>query len=267
MRPNVESRLKLVSRDIQAAKATVEQAMAEMHANPDFEANEEMQIHFHRHQLPLLLGKWLFLQKCFALECLTLASTGDKRKVLLEGQLQHARDFFLAYRGFIQYYFSEDKKLDKDLFTTTCTVVHPVVEDGDELPDNLNQGCRLASYLLAYLEFAQLLLQESDEPVSEQPTALPAGTVTYKGKIIDVVEIGMLLWISKSFIVNGKPATEKFIFKRLELAFGIPVANMSQRISELKGRNEPLEKVKEWLRMANAHLGNLPADQPRRKLG
>jgi hypothetical protein len=263
---SVESRIKRISRDIQAAKAAVEQAIAAVHADPDFEVNDEVQIHFHRHQLPLLLGKWLFFQKCYVLECFKLASTEDKRKELVDGQLQHAKDFFLAYRGFIQYYFSEDKKLDKDLFTRKCTVRHPLVEAGDELPSNLNQGCLLASYLLAFLEFAQLLLQGSDDPVTDQPAALPAGTVTHKGNIIDMVELGMLLWISGSFIVNGKPATEKWIFERLAVGFGIPVANMYQRISELKSRNEPLEKVKEWMRMAYARLGNIPEDRPRRKL-
>lgn len=266
MEPNVESRLKQVSREIQLAKEAVEQAIAAMRADPGFETNYELQIHFHRHLLPLLIGKWLYFQKCYALECFKLASSGDKRKALLEGQLQHARDFFLDYRGFIQYYFSEDKKLDKDLFTKECTVVHRIVEHGDELPPDLNPGCRLASYLLAYLEFAQLLLQGEDDGVTDQPAALPPGSVTHKGKIIDVVELGMLLWVSGYFIVDGKPATEKWIFERLEVGFGVPVPNMSQRILELKNRSEPLEKIKEWMRMANAHLGNLPVDRSRRKL-
>lgn len=260
------NRLKRVSRNIQAAREAVEQTMAEMKADPDYQVREEVQIHFHRHQLPHLLGKSLFFQKCYVLESITVASTGDKRRELLAGQLQHVKDFFLAYKGFIQYYFSEDTRLDKAWFATKSTLDHPVMEEGEELPADLNFGCLLAAYLLAFLEFARLVLQEWNEPAAEQPVNASNAELSYKGKIIDLIEVGMLLWISNSFIVNGKPATEKYIFERLEAAFQIPLGNFAQRITDLRRRREPLEKVKEWTRLAGARLGNLPEDRGRRRL-
>jgi protein-disulfide isomerase-like protein with CxxC motif len=90
--------------------------------------------------------------------------------------------------------------------------------------------------------------------------------LTYNGKIIDMVELGMILYCAKIFYVNGKPASEKQIFKMLEVATGVSIENHSQRISELKIRQEPLQAVKQWMKMALAHLGNLPEDRIRKKL-
>jgi hypothetical protein len=258
------SRLKRVSCNIHVAKDAVEQIIAEAQRDASFHQEEEMQIHFHRYQLPPLLAKWIFFQKCYALECILLASTGEKRNALLAEQQQQTKDFFVAYKGFIQYYLSKDQKLDKDLFTIHSTVRHQLMQNEEELPANLNPGCLLASYLLAYHEFARLLLTEMNGPEAEPADPL-FEKMNYTGKIIDIIELGMLLWISRAFRINGKPATEKQVFERLEMAIDLPVGNISQRISELKHRKEPLEKVKAWTKMANDHLGKLAEDRPRRK--
>jgi hypothetical protein len=260
------NRLKRVCSNILLAKTAVEQTMAEVQSDPEFQEREEVQIHFHRHQLPVLLSKWVYFRKCYVLECILLSSTGDNKQRLLNGHLQEAKDFFLAYRGFIQYYFSQDQQLDKDFFAIQSTVTYLVVENDDELPTHINFGCKLASYLLAYLEFARLLVTEIDGERIERVDSAPRPDIIRKGKIIDYIELGYLLYASETFYVDGKPATQKFIFEQLEIAFGIPPGNFSQRITELRRRQEPLETIAEWIRMANAHLGNLPDDRPRRKL-
>lgn len=260
------NRLKRVSCNIRICQVAVEEMMAEMRADVDFQANEDIQIRFHRYELPHMLGKWLFFKRCYALECISLTSRGEKRKEHLQEQLQEAKDFFFAYRGFIQYYFSNDQKLDKDLFTINSTVEHRLMPKGEELPLDLNPGSLLAAYLLAYLEFARALVDTIGDQEPSVTNAERKSRFTYNGPFIDMIALGLLLYLSKNFLVDGKPSTEKQMYEWLEEATGVPTGSFAQRISELKSKAEPLSKIKEWLKIADAHLSKLPEDRSRRKL-
>jgi hypothetical protein len=259
------NRLKRVCLNICLAKEAVEKTLAEVEISSDFTLTEDMQVHFYRYQAPVLLGKWLFFQKCYILESILLSSTGEKRLALLAEELQKAKDFLLEYKGFIQYYFSSDDRLDQSWFTYQSPIGNQLPDNKDELPRQLNQCCRLAGYLLAYLEFAGMLVNLVENNGETDLKAAAGFDLTYQGKIIEIIALGMVIYCAKIFYVNGKHATEKVIFKMLEAATGVPTENFAQRISDLRSKQEPLQTIKQWIKMAETHLGNLPEDRARKK--
>jgi hypothetical protein len=111
-----------------------------------------------------------------------------------------------------------------------------------------------------------LLVNAVDDREAIVTNAVRKSRFTYDGPFIDIITLGLLLYLSKKFLVDGKPATEKQMYEWLEEQTGVPTGSFAQRISELKNKAEPLAKIKEWLKMTDAYFSKLPEDRPRKKL-
>ena len=85
--------------------------------------------------------------------------------------------------------------------------------------------------------------------------------VTCIANEIDLVEIGMLLWISKCIRVNGEPATQEFVRLLLEEMFGKEIRNWNGDVQDMKRRKNPVAWLALWTRQLQGHLERLAEDR------
>lgn len=255
--------MKRLALTIELTRRSVQEAFYDANFDEDFRRREIAQLIFNKHQFPPLLSKLLFFQKYYDLECFTFSSTEEERSKFIANQLQEIRQFFVENKTFIQYYFSQDMDRDTELFAESNNVVAASMKVEEEFLHLINPGCLLAAYLLAYQKYAVVLRRALNGDSLE-----PAGvnTVTYKGKIIDLIELGLGLWISEDIHVNGKRATQEFIRTSLERIFGISLSYWPIGVQDIKKRKKDrLSKHNAIIRDLSSHLDKLPEDKPRKK--
>jgi len=78
---------------------------------------------------------------------------------------------------------------------------------------------------------------------------------------IDLVELGMLLWISKCIRVNGEPATQEFIKLLLEEMTGKEIRNWNGDVQDMKRRKNPVAWLTISTRQLQGHLERLADDR------
>ncbi|GGB23843.1 hypothetical protein [Puia dinghuensis] len=155
-------------------------------------------------------------------------------------------------------------KISRYLLLASQAIVQ-IVEEMRNDPE-MKQRENLVACLLSYIEYAVLSSREANTQKAEPADTTPGPVVTYKGKAIDLVELGMGIWLSEDVHVDGKPATQKFIRQALEMLFGVSLAQWDSRVQELKRRTKDhrLSKYNEITRRLDAYLDQLSDDRPKR---
>jgi hypothetical protein len=226
METNAEQWIKGLSQDIVQARLAVEKAIEEARNG----------------ELPSLQANLFYFEQRYVLECIKLSAVGDKRRQLIEEQLQQALDLLLRHREFAQTFWRGDGG-----------VVRPFNPE-----DSL-----LAGRLLATVAYAQILRSELDGDTTHEAGS-PTG-LSYAGDIIDLIELGKGLHLTGAVRLNGKPAPVASIFSGLGKMFNMESEGWTNRIPELKNRKEPLKLIGEMMKKLMAYVDTLPRDQPSRK--
>ena len=120
--------------------------------------------------------------------------------------------------------------------------------------EGIKQKEELAGYLVKYILYAMLL-----HPKRGGRARLTGGrlgsVVTYKGSAIDLIELGMGIWLSGDILVDGKPAKQIFIKQAIEKMFGLSLGHWYVRVQELKMRKkDSTSKYNEIIRRLSAYL-------------
>ena len=122
-----------------------------------------------------------------------------------------------------------------------------------------DQGIRqkeeLEAYVLKYMVCAMLMHSKSKGSRAKATGARLGPVVTYKGNAIDLVELGLGIWLSGDILVDGKPAKQIFIKQALEKMFGVSLGHWYVRVQELKQRKkDSMSKNNEIIRRLSAYL-------------
>lgn len=242
------SRLKRISTNIELSREAAEEMVNVAKEDADYEESEVEQIRFYRHQFPPFLAKMVFYQNCYDFECICLTLTNGERVAELKRELYNALEFLRTNKQFIQYYFSENTAEDKRLF------------NGEGTAANL----ALAATVLACMEYVLLVRKELGEHPTETATEMPTLVLTFNGNLIDLVELGMAIWVSRDFCLDGEPVTQEFIRKGFEKLFGVSLEGWDSKVQDLKKRKkDQLRKLSEIIRKLLNYLGRFPDDRER----
>lgn len=119
----------------------------------------------------------------------------------------------------------------------------------------IKQKEELAAYLLNYMVYAMLLHRKSKSSRAKATGGTLGPVVTYKGNAIDLVELGMGIWLCGDILVDGKPAKQVFIKQALEKMFGVSLGKWYVRVQELKQRKkDSMSKYNEIIRRLSGYL-------------
>lgn len=137
----------------------------------------------------------------------------------------------------------------------------------------LNAGCVLAATLIANEEFSRLLQEKlvsnAGKDRTDEPKAQPKAN--WAGNEIDLVEQLMVLHASGIILVDGKPATQKWLIEQARTFYGLELKNWEQLAQKIK--NRPADKqlchhiriMEAYLKRQDELLDKNP-DRPRKKI-
>jgi|SRR5579859_2453688 len=145
------------------------------------------------------------------------------------------------------------KKISSKLQLATQEIVEMMEEIMTD--QGVKQKEELAAYLLNYIVYAILIPGKRSGIRSKAAGGRLGPVVTYKGNAIDLVELGMGIWLSGDILVDGKPAKQIFIKQALEKMFSLSLGQWYVRVQELKIRkNDSTSKYNEIVRRLSAYL-------------
>jgi hypothetical protein len=262
--PNAAKRLAL---NIEITWKTLLKALSEAHAEPDFKDSEMQQAVFNRYHLPPLIGKWLLFHERYQFECRGHFLIGEKRRQFLEDELQRMTDFFARNSEFLRYCHSGNTEMDADLFTKNNEDPYPDgLPEKDLFAARLNPASVIVGCMLAFEQYAELLRKELTGVTMSQGSEEEDMRIEYKGTLIELVELGMSMWVPQKLFVNGKPATHEYFENALGKIYNTPIKNWSVRANQLKDNLPELaRKNNERFKLLYDHLDQLPEDRPRKK--
>jgi len=110
-----------------------------------------------------------------------------------------------------------------------------------------------------YIALLRRELHRAEQGLSEGDEGVE---ISFAGREIDLIEIGMALWRSRCILVDGEPATQPFIKSLLEITFHKPINNWDGGVQDLKRRKNPVAWLTTAMRQLQAHLEKLADDRP-----
>lgn len=205
------------------------------------------EVYFFKFEKPEYYAQKIFLTGWFTLMNSKPSGTDDMLRAFYLEELSFIGRFFKQYAFHYQYYRCGFTELDELLFLRGAEVQPVFIPEVPELdPGFSTAGDYLFSKFIAYEALQEFILEELkklDRPGN--PVALAMGTPVksfeWTGEVINVVELGYALYLSKQ--LNGGKAGLIEIFRWLETSFGIEIGIPANRLREIK-RRKRLEKLR-----------------------
>jgi hypothetical protein len=227
--------LKRLSKNIELVKS----AICDLFGNADFNLSygleEDFQIRCNKHLLPRLYSKLIDFRKRYQYECRKLYSTSESATLFCESELDKIHHFFTDHRSFCEYYLGDNMEDDWQLFTDRNQIEMPADLDLARGLPIWNQGCLLASWMLAYEEYGALLKGELTAPAEPGPKQRKV-KVSWNLPVTDLVEkvAGEYELGTTSF--DGKPATLDALMMVAEEYYDISLKNYKGHLQNIQTR-------------------------------
>jgi len=263
-----ENVLKRVSLNRYLAQDTLLDILSPERLDFDYFLDEYTQILYSKYYLPPLLAKWLLFLKEYKFECRLLYSTEERRKVYFQRELVKVRGFFIRNRQFCQYYYSNRTEEDACIFTGNNPSDGLFAGKLARLFPIVNAGCFVAAAVIANEEYGRFLQKRLftclDVNNKKDPKA------GWNANEIDLVEQIMVQHAGGTTIVNGKPATQKFLIEEAKKYYGVELKNWEQLAQKIKNRpGDPLsyhKRIMDEYRRRQDLLLDQNFDQQRKKI-
>lgn len=203
------------------------------------------EIYYFKFEYAYYLGYQLFIDHWYrVMNCMPVADRDGIRDFFCE-ELKMADRFFLQYAFYYQYYKSGFTQLDDSLFLREADAEMLLLDGSLATDTKSTAGTELFAKLIAQELLRDFLLKELDK-TNVPNTAFPfpanhsANAFNWTGEIINLVELGYAIYLSKQ--LNGGKAGLTEIFRWLEEVFNVKIGIPANRLREIK-RRKRLEKL------------------------
>ncbi|HVW98708.1 MAG TPA: RteC domain-containing protein [Mucilaginibacter sp.] len=194
------------------------------------------EIYFFKFEKPEYYAQKIYLAGWFALMNRRPAGTEKMLRAYLLEELRLIARFFGQQAFHYQYFRSGFTEMDELLFLRGVEVspIHlPEVPELD--PKFSTAGDYLFAKFIAYEALQEFILSELKKLDKAAPAGLaPAKVFDWTGEVINLVELGYALYVSKQ--LNEGKASLSEIFRWLETSFGVEVGIPANRLREIKRR-------------------------------
>ncbi len=203
------------------------------------------EIYFFKFEKPEYYAQKIYLAGWFTLMNARPKGTPEQLRSYYAEELRYLYRFFAQHAFHYQYYRSGMTELDDILFLRGTEIPPVFIPEVPELdPSFSTSGDYLFAKFIAYETLQEFILTEIEKLDAQQlpmaTMAKPVKTFDWTGEIINLVELGYALYVSKQ--MNGGKAGLAEIFRWLEQSFGVEIGIPANRLREIK-RRKRLEKL------------------------
>lgn len=205
------------------------------------------EIYFFKFEKPEYYAQKIYVAAWFALMNARPRGTMEQLRSYYSEELRFIYRFFRQHAFHYQYYRSGFTEMDELLFLRGAEVRPVFIPEVPELdPSFSTSGDYLFAKFIAYEALQEFIVSEIDQlDARKAPMAVtgtkPVKALDWTGEVINLVELGYALYVSKQ--IGGGRASLAEIFRWLESSFGVEIGIPATRLRDIKKRKR-LEKLR-----------------------
>ncbi|MGE6220366.1 RteC domain-containing protein [Nubsella zeaxanthinifaciens] len=221
------------------------------------------EIYFFKFEKPEYYAQKIYVAAWFALMNGRPKGTDQQLRSYYSEELRFIYRFFQQHAFHYQYYRSGMTELDEMLFLRGAEIQPVFIPEVPELdPSFSTSGDYLFAKFMAYEALQEFIIAAIDQLDAKRvPVAVsgakPAKVLDWTGEVINLVELGYALYVSRQ-IGGGKTSLAE-IFRWLESSFGVEIGIPATRLRDIKKRKR-LEKLRFMAMMQQLLLEYIEAE-------
>lgn len=205
------------------------------------------EIYFFKFEKPEYYAQKIYVAAWFALMNGRPRGTVGQIRSYFSEELRFIYRFLQQHAFHYHYYRSGFTEMDELLFVRGAEIQPVFIPEIPELdPSFSTSGDYLFAKFIAYERLQEFIIAEIDQlDARKAPMAVtgtkPAKVLDWTGEVINLVELGYALFVSKQ--IGGGRASLAEIFRWLESSFGVEIGIPATRLRDIKKRKR-LEKLR-----------------------